>query len=104
EVEHALTRLEPTELPRIGDACERLDRGVGDVRELGRVAEVFGPGAAGREDELALRLVRDGSVGLLDLALQQLDIDVDVDAHRTSAAWIAGIGSRPSHRLASFSS
>src|SRR5262249_19547320 len=54
------------------------------------------PGAAGREDELALRLVRDGRVRLLDLALQQLDIDVDFDAHRTSAPWTTGIRSVPS--------
>src|SRR6266516_831922 len=70
EVEHPLAGREPTELPRVRDAGERADGGLVHVRELGRVAEVFGPGSAGRADEVLLRLLRDGRIRLLDLALQ----------------------------------
>src|SRR5207244_5730944 len=85
EVEHPLTRREPPELPRVGDAGERADGAVGHVRELGRVAEVFGPRSAGREDEVLLRLLRDGRVRLLDLALQDLDADLDLNSHHASS-------------------
>src|SRR6266566_4471628 len=63
---------------------ERAEGGLGHVRELGRIAEVFGPGPAGREDEVLLRLLRDGRVRLLDLALQDLNVDLDFDGHHAS--------------------
>jgi hypothetical protein len=45
EVEHPLTRREPAELPRVCDPGERADGGLRHVRELLRIAKVFGPGA-----------------------------------------------------------
>ncbi len=59
EIEHALAGCEATERPRVGHAGERLGRAHGHPGELGRVAEVFRPGAAGREDELGLGLLGD---------------------------------------------
>jgi hypothetical protein len=73
EVEHPLTRREPAQLPRARNPGERADCRLGNVRELGRVAEVLGPWPARREDEVLLRLLRDGRVRLLDLALQDLE-------------------------------
>jgi hypothetical protein len=46
EVEYPLTRREPAQLPRLCDPSERADGGLGNVRELGRIAEVLGPGPA----------------------------------------------------------
>jgi hypothetical protein len=85
KVEHPLTFCEASHRPWVGDAGERLDRCFGHVRQLVRVVEVFRPRAPGREDEVLLRLLRDGGVGLLDLALQQLDIDLDVNGHHASS-------------------
>jgi hypothetical protein len=62
EVEHPLTRRDPAELPRARNPGERADCRLGNVRELGRVAEVLGPWPARREDEVLLRLLRDGRV------------------------------------------
>jgi hypothetical protein len=73
EVELPLARCEPAHGPRVGDAGERLDRRLGYVRELFWIAKVLGPRTPSREDEFLLRLLGDGGVGLLDLALQYLD-------------------------------
>src|SRR5207253_9050210 len=58
EVEHTLTGSKPPDRERIGDPGERLRGRLGNVRELLRIAEVLSPGTAGREDEVALRLLR----------------------------------------------
>jgi hypothetical protein len=57
EVEHPLPRRQPAQLPRVCHPGERADRRLGHACELGRIAEVFGPGPAGREDEVLLRLL-----------------------------------------------
>jgi hypothetical protein len=81
EVEDTLARSQTAKRPRVGDAGERLGSGRGHVRQLVRVAKVFGPRAPGREDEVALRVFGHGGIGLLDLALQEMDIDLDVNCH-----------------------
>ena len=87
EVEHPFAGREPAELPRVCDPGERADGGLGHVRELRRIAEVFGPWSAGREDEVLLRLLRDRRVRLLDLALQDLNVDLDLNGHYASSGW-----------------
>jgi hypothetical protein len=82
QVEDALTGLETSELPRVRDPGERLDCRLRHRGELGWVAEVLGPGAAGGEDEVGVGLLGDAGVRLLDLALQQLDIDPCVNWHQ----------------------
>ena len=84
EVEHALARRKGSVLPGVRHAGERLDGGVGYGGQLGRIAQVLGPGPAGREDEVLLGLLRDRGVGLLDLALQQTDVDAQFNCHATS--------------------
>ena len=81
EIEHALAGSEPAERERVCDAGERLDRAVGNVRELRRILEVLRPAAPGREDEVLAGFLRDGGVGLLDLALQDLDVDLYLNSH-----------------------
>src|SRR5262249_4828791 len=44
------------------------------------------------KDELALRLVGDGGIGLPDLALQQLDVDFDLNSHQVRPPSIAEDG------------
>ena len=75
----------PAELPGVGDAGKRFDRRLGNAGELVWVVEIFGPPAAGREDEVQTWLGRDGGVGLLDLALQERYVDLDVDNHYASS-------------------
>ena len=70
EIEHALARCEPAERERIRNARERLDGALRNVRELGRIVEILGPGATDRKDEVLVGLLRYGGVRLLDLALQ----------------------------------
>ncbi|MCA1709633.1 MAG: hypothetical protein LC808_42690, partial [Actinobacteria bacterium] len=85
----------------VGHPREALHRRVGNLRELGWVVEIHGPAAAGREDELFLRLSRDVGVGLPDLLAQ--DIEVNWEAARllaeefgdTAAPW-AVVGSAAS--------
>jgi hypothetical protein len=82
EVEHPFARCERAERERIGDAGERLRRAVGyALEQVGRVAEVERPGATRWENEVRLRLGRNVGVGLLDLALENLDVDADFDRH-----------------------
>jgi hypothetical protein len=87
EIEDDRSRFDASERPRVGDAREALDGRVGNVGELGsRVVEFFGPGAAGREDEVPFRLGGDLGVGLRDFVAQDADVDRSAgDAHRT--AW-----------------
>ena len=84
EIEHPLTRSEPAQLPRVCDPGERANGGLGHACELGRIAEVLGPEPTGREDEVLLRLLRDGCVRLLDLALQNFNVDLDLKSHHAS--------------------
>jgi hypothetical protein len=79
EVEHALAGLEPAEREGIGDPRERIDAAVGDGGELVGIAEILGPSAACGEDEVLLGLGRDARVGLLDLALERCDVDLNFD-------------------------
>ena len=73
---------ESSERERIGHAGERLGGAIRDARkQVGWIAEVERPGAPGREDEFLLGLLGDPSVRLLDLALENLDVDVYVDCH-----------------------
>ena len=85
EIEHALAACEPAERERIRNARERLDGVLRNVRELGRIVEILGPGATGRKDEVLVGLLRYGGVRLLDLALQQFDIELQIDRHRASS-------------------
>jgi hypothetical protein len=87
EIEDDRSRFDASERPRVGDAREALDGRVGNVGELGsRVVEFFGPGAAGRKDEVPFRLGGDLGVGLRDFVAQDADVDRSAgDAHRT--AW-----------------
>ena len=82
EVEHPLPGSESSKRERIGHAGERLGGAIRDARkQVGWIAEVERPGAPGREDEFLLGLLGDPSVRLLDLALENLDVDVYVDCH-----------------------
>src|SRR5438552_5258376 len=61
------------------DLCERraellLHEALGDLTRL----------PDGREDEVPLRFLRDGRVGLLDLALQDLNVDLELNGHHAS--------------------
>jgi hypothetical protein len=51
-IDDVLAWCEPSEREQVGNAGERLDRRVGDAGELRWIVEVFGPGAAGGEDEV----------------------------------------------------
>ena len=64
---------------------ERLGRCFRHVRELRGITEVLRPRSAGREDEVALRLIRDACIGLPDFALQETDVDVDINCHLASS-------------------
>jgi len=85
QVEDALAGLQPTQREGIGDACERFHGEVGDAGELRGIVEILRPGAARGEHEVFLGLGRDARVGLLDLAFQKLDIDLDFNCHQTSS-------------------
>src|SRR5439155_8233381 len=78
-------RREPAQLPRVRDPGERADGGLGHGRELLRIIKVFGPCPAGREDEVLLRLLRDRRVRLLDLALEDSNVDLDLNSHHASS-------------------
>ena len=90
EIEHVRARLDPPQRPRVRDPGERLHHEVGHPRQLLRVPEILCPGETGREDEILPRLLRDGSVRLLDLGLQKPDINPNVNGNRKTPQAVSG--------------
>jgi hypothetical protein len=85
EVKHSFARRDRSEVEKVADAGERLDRGGRDrVEVVGRIAEPFGEWATGLEVELVLGLKRDLLVHVLYALLQLGRVELACrDAHAT---------------------
>ena len=76
QVEDPRTPFDAAERERIRHTRERLDGARRHIRKLLRIAQVLGPRAPRREDEVLLGLGRDRRVLLPDLALQKSDVEL----------------------------